>query len=342
MIADLLARLGDPRPLGAAEARRLWDRLTAPSASEAERAVLLYAVSVRRPAPAELAHLAGALRARGRPFRVPAADRPIDLCGSGGAPRASYNVSTVSAFVVAAAGVPVLKHGNRSARGRSGSSDLLLALGLPIDRRSAFARRCYDRERLAFLHAPLYHPVLARLAPARRAIGAPTVLNRLGPLAHPARPTAQVTGVPTPADTGPTADALRRLGVRRGVTMASADGCDEFSPHRTTQAVFWEGRSMRRQRIDPARFLTAEERSGSWSALPPAAAAEEAERIFDGGGGARRGSVLLTSGAALWAAGAVPTLADGVDRARTVLDGGGAAAKLAALRTIAARFGGDR
>ncbi|EQD44244.1 Anthranilate phosphoribosyltransferase [mine drainage metagenome] len=340
MIADLLARLADPRPLSAPESRRVLDRLVAPSLEEAERPALLLALSARPSDPAELAHLAAGLRARARPFPHPARERPVDLCGSGGAPRASFNVSTASAFVVAAAGVPVLKHGNRSARGRCGSSDLLLALGLPVDRNVAFARACYDRERLAFLHAPLFHPVLARLADARRILGVPTVLNRLGPLAHPAGVTRQVTGVPTPGDTGPTAAALRALGVRRGVTMASADGRDEFSPRRTTHAVFWSGSSVRRRRIDPSRFLLGDERTGSWAALPPADAAEETDRIFAGGGGARRGSILLTSGAALWAAGTVPSFAAGVARAREALDGGGAEEKLAALRAIAERFRG--
>ncbi len=337
MIADLLERLADPRPLSAAEADRALARLVAPALEEEARPALLLALSARRPEPAELAHLARALGARAHPFPVPASDRPVDLCGSGGAPRPSFNVSTVAAFVVAGAGVPVLKHGNRSARGRNGSSDLLVALGLPVDRSVAFARRCYARERLAFLHAPLFHPVLARLAAARRVLGVPTVLNRLGPLAHPAGVVAQVTGVPTPADTAPTAAALSALGVRRGVAMASEDGRDEFSPRHPTVALFWSGRTVRRRRIDPRRYLPADERGGSWSSLPPVEAAEEAERLLAGGGGARRGSVLLTAGAALWAAGVTSSFATGVAEAREALDAGGAERKLAALRAIAAR-----
>lgn len=338
MTTSLLARLLDPRPLTAGDLRATFEGLVAAGATDAERAGILVALEGRALGARELVALARELRAHAVPFPLPPSDRPIDLCGSGGAPRPSFNVSTVSAFVVAAAGVPVVKHGNRSARGICGSSDLLEALGLPVTRSRPFARTTYRRHRLAFLHAPLFHPVTAVVGPARRALGVPTVFNRLGPLANPAAVPFQVAG----AYDAPTAEifsrALARLGVRSGMSMWSEDGCDEFSPRAATHLIRWRGDRFARATVRPAALLAPEDRRGGWDALPPPAAAAECERLLAGGGGARRGSILLTSGAALWTVGAARTLRVGVARAEEALDSGRAAELLEGLRAIATRY----
>lgn len=340
MIDHVLARLRTPRPLSAPDAHGFFDALLAPETTEDDRVALLRAVSSRPETGKELAVLAGELRARARPFPVPPRDQAVDLCGSGGALRMSFNVSTVSAFVVAAAGVPVVKHGNRSARGPCGSSDLLLALGLPVERSVDFARASYRRFHLAFLHAPLFHPATRVVAAARQVLGTPTVFNRLGPLSNPARVGTQLVGVPSVAATPHFADALRRLGVHRGLAMSSRDGCDELSPREPTDGVRWDRTGSRHLTVLPEKYLEPEERSGAWDALPPAEAADETERILAGGGGARRGAVLLTSGVACWLAGRDPSLARGVVRAREALDGGGAEELLGRLRELAARYAG--
>ncbi len=339
MIADLLPRLLDPTPLSDRECRAWFDRIRSPATSEPERVALLLAVSVRPLSGDELAHLARELRRHAVPFRVPGSDRPVDLCGSGGAPCPSFNVSTVSAFVVSAAGAAVVKHGNRSTRGPCGSSDLLVALGLPVERSVHFARASYRRYRLAFLHAPLFHPEAKAVALARRTLGVPTVFNRLGPLSNPAAPPAQVVGVGHLADAPLTAAALRRLGVRQGLAMTSDEGCDEFSPRRPTRGVRWRGRTVRTWTVKPDRYLDREEQVGDWGPLPPSEAAEEAERILAGGGGARRGSVLLTAGAALWVSGRASSFGAGVLQAREALDSGRAETRLSELRSVAARIG---
>ena len=278
------------------------------------------------------------MRRRARPFAVPREDRPVDLCGSGGAPRPSYNVSTVSAFVVAASGVPVVKHGNRSARAPSGSSDLLEALGLPVTTRADFARAAYAKFRLAFLHAPLFHPATAVVAPARRLLGIPTIFNRLGPLSKPARVPFQVVGAADVASAERVAEALPQLGVESGIAMTSPEGCDEFSPRGVTTAFRWNAGPYRRIAVRAERYLAPEDRRGDWGALPPGEAAEETERLLAGGGGARRGSVLLTSGAAIWVSGRASTLAGGIERAREALDSGAAEELLGGLRELARGF----
>ena len=333
-----LTRLLDPRPLSAAAARATLETLLALETGDAERAAVLVALAARDVSASELASFALEMRRRARPFPVPAGDRPVDLCGSGGAPRPSFNVSTVSAFVVAAAGTPVVKHGNRSARGLCGSSDLLEALGLPVTTRADFARASYRKFRLAFLHAPLFHPATRSVASARRLVGIPTLFNRLGPLSNPARVPHQVVGVGDLAAAERVARALSRMGVRRGLAMTSAEGCDEFSPRALTTALVWDLRARRRLRIAPATYLPPEDRRGDWSSLPPPLAAEEAQRLLAGGGGARRGSVLLTSGAAIWVAGRASSFGEGVEQARAVLDEGRAEGLFRDVRELAREF----
>jgi len=336
--AAVLPRLLAPSPLGPLEVRSTFAGLLAPTTSDAERAAVLVALEARELSAGELTLFAEEMRRRARPFPVPRRDRPVDLCGTGGARTPSFNVSTVAALVVAAAGAPVVKHGNRSARGTCGSSDLLEALGLPVVRSREFSRVSYRRHRIAFLHAPLYHPETAAVAPVRRLLGIPTIFNRLGPLSNPASVPYQVVGTPDLPTAEIFSRVLVRLGVARGIAMSSADGSDEFSPRAPTTALVWRGRTLRRRTFLPARWLEPDDRRGAWGPLPADDAAGETERILAGGGGARRGAVLLTAGAALWTAGASSTFADGIDRAQEALDDGRAARLLAELRSLGTRY----
>lgn len=338
MTVAALPAVLDPRPLSAEDVRRVFTTLVDPGSTDVDRAALLVALASRPVRPKELAAFAREMRRRAEPFPVPSRDRPVDLCGSGGARRPSFNVSTVSAFVVAAAGTPVVKHGNRSARGPCGSSDLLEALGLPVTRSVAFARESYRRHHLAFLHAPLFHPATRAVVPVRQRLGVPTIFNRLGPLSNPAHVPFQVVGVPDRTTAALVAAALGDLGVERGLAITSPEGCDEFSPRGVTVGFLAERRRSRPFRLDPSGVLEADERRGPWTALDPPAAAEEAERILAGGGGARRGSVLLTAAAALWVSGRATSLAAGVEPAREALDDGRAEALLGRLRDLAPRY----
>jgi anthranilate phosphoribosyltransferase len=316
------ARLGDPSPLGPEEVERLLDRLGDPKEPESARLDLLGRLADRPLQEADLERFARALRARAVPFGAPAAREAIDLCGSGGASRPSFNISTVSAFVVAAAGLRVVKHGNRSARGPCGSSDLLEALGLPVTTSRAFARDSFERFGLAFLHAPLYHPTTSAVAQARRRLGRPTIFNRLGPLVNPAGPRLQLTGVADRASAGAVASILRGLGVERGAVVAALDGADELSPTAGTELWAWSESGSTHRTVDPEALLDPPDRRGPWDPLPRAEAARATVELLAGERGARRGAVLLTAGCALWVAGASRDLPSGVARATEVLDGG--------------------
>ena len=340
MIAPVLARLYDQQPLAPSDARRTFDALLDPGRSEAERVAVLAVLTARPDSTADLAAFAREMRRRARPFPVPRGDGAVDLCGSGGAPRRSFNVSTVSAFVVAAAGVPVVKHGNRSARGPCGSSDVLEALGLPVVDDLGFARRSYRKFGLAFLHAPLFHPATRAVGEARRLLGVPTLFNRLGPLSNPGNVPFQVVGVPDRATARRTAEVLARLGTRRSLAITAPPGYDEFSPTGTTHGFRQDGPRLRPFEVRAVEYLAPDDRRGGWGPLDPPHAAAEAERLLAGGGGARRGSVLLTSGASIWIAGRAATLRDGIARAREALDLGRVERLLFDLRALAGRTGG--
>ncbi len=334
-----LERLFVGRELTGPEIDRLVGRLTDPTTTDVERAALLVAWRAKGETIEEIARFARALRARAIPFPGPARARAVDLCGSGGAPRPSFNVGTVSAFVVRAAGVPVAKHGNRSARGAeggwAGSSDLLDALELPFARSRAFARAAFDRERITFLHAPLFHPATRAVVPVRRTLGVRTIFNLVGPLTNPAAVPIQIVGCPDVASAERIAPVLARLGVRGGMSVSSSDGLDEISARAPSASFVVRAGTVRRRRIDPTRWLAPGERSGSLAPLPPRDAARETERILAGGSGARRGSVLLTSAAALWVRGDARSFAEGLAVARAAVDTGAAGEVLARLRELA-------
>jgi anthranilate phosphoribosyltransferase len=342
MTRRLVKRLEDPRPLGPHDVRTTYDALVSAGSTDVGRVAILLALA-RRPTDAgELTRFVVEMQRRARPFPVPPGDRPIDLCGSGGARTPSFNVSTVSSFVVVAAGARVVKHGNRTSRGLCGSSDLLEALGLPVVESLAYGRATYRKLGLAFLHAPLYHPATRAVAAARRAVGIPTVFNKLGPLSNPARVSYQIVGVADRWTARCAAEVLRNLGRRRALTMTSEEGCDEFSPQLDTYTDIWDGRRLHSRTIHARDFLPPEDRRGGWGALPPNSAAEEARRVLAGGGGARRGSVLLTAAAALWIAGKADRLSDGIEQARAALDSGRAEAILEEMVSMARRYSGRR
>ena len=339
MSRRLLETLLGRQELSEEEVDRLVSIVVDPMRSDVERTALLVAWRAKSETSREIVALARAIRARAIPFPGPRGRGAVDLCGSGGARHPSFNVGTVGAFVVRAAGVAVAKHGNRSARGAeggwAGSSDLLEALGLPFLTSRKYAEACFRKEGITFLHAPLYHPATRAVVPVRRALGIMTAFNWVGPLTNPARVRYQLVGCADREMAERVARVLPHLGVLRAATVTSSDGRDELSPSRRSHLIWVQNGRRSRSTVDPGALLDPEDRRGSWDPLAAPAAAEEARRILAGGGGARRGGVLLASAAALWVRGAVPSLAAGVERAGEALDSGRAEAVLQRLATIA-------
>jgi anthranilate phosphoribosyltransferase len=298
--------------------------------SPARLAGLLVALRMRGETVEEIAAFARAMRARALP--VPTRHPEVlDTCGTGGDGAGTFNVSTVAALVVAAAGVPVAKHGNRAVSGRCGSADLLEGLGVRADLAPEEAGACLDDLGFGFLFAPRLHPSMGQAAAVRRDLGVRTVFNLLGPLANPAGARRQLMGVYDAAWVEPVAQVLRDLGSTRALVVHGS-GTDEIALHGDTVAA-----EVRDGRVE-VRRITPEEAGLSRAPLEAiaggdvASQVEAARRVLDGEPGPRRDIVILNAGAALMVAGRAEGIADGARLAAGTIDEGLAAALVERLR----------
>lgn len=257
----------------------------------------------------------------------------VDTCGTGGDNKGLFNVSTAAAFVVAAAGARVAKHGNRAMSGSSGSADVLEALGVNLDLEPADVARCIDTVGLGFMYAPVHHSATRHAAAPRRELGTRTLFNLLGPLTNPAGAPNQLLGVFAPRWAEPVAKVLRALGSEHVLVIHSHDGLDEISVAAPTQVTELNEGQIRSYRIKPADFglgthpldaVTVDSVDGSLA---------RAREALAGKPGAAHDMVILNAGAAIYAAGVAETLSAGVDRAREVIASGAAAEKVEELKT---------
>jgi anthranilate phosphoribosyltransferase len=215
-------------------------------------AAFLGALAARGEEPQELAGFAEAFREAVVPF--PQKLEAVDTCGTGGDGRHTFNLSTAAALTVAALGVPVAKHGNRSVSSACGSADLLAALGYPLDEEPGDASRRLSERGFAFLFAPRYHPAMAHVAPVRRALGVRTVFNLMGPLLNPAGVARQVVGVYAEDKIGLVAGALRELGIRRALVVHGEGGYDEAVLHGKVRVAELQGGGIERYDLAPSDF----------------------------------------------------------------------------------------
>ena len=311
--------------LDAAAAAHAFADLLDGAASDAQAARFLTDMAERDETSVEIAACAQAMR--DRMIAVTAPPGAIDVCGTGGDGSHSVNVSTAVAIVVAAAGVPVAKHGNRAASSRAGAADTLEALGLDLDRASAAAEDTLGRLGIAFLFAQKHHPALAKLAPVRRAIGRRTILNLTGPAANPAKVTRQLIGVARPSFLDIFAGAIERLGTDGTLLVAGDEPLDELSIDGPS-TLRWVGGPS--ERIDPD---VAGLPHHPLSALRGGTAGFNAAaltRLLAGEPGAYRDAVLFNAAAALRVAGVAVDWTAGVGRIAAAIDSGAAARLLTA------------
>jgi anthranilate phosphoribosyltransferase len=262
------------------------------------------------------------------------AEGAVDTCGTGGDRSHSINVSTIAAFVVAGAGAPVCKHGNRAASSAAGSADVLEALGVTIDLGARGVERCIAEAGMGFCFAPRFHAATRFAVPARRAIGVPTVFNFLGPLANPARPRRQVVGVSDPAMAAKVAGVLAAGGAEHAMVVYGHDGLDELTTTTTSTVVELRGGyggEPRTYDVDPAALGLGGSSAGALRGGDAAANADHARRVLDGERGPHRDVVMLNAGAGLVVAGLADDLAAGVALAAEAIDDGRAAAVLERL-----------
>ena len=316
-------------PLSAGETERLFDRIFAGELTATQLRAYLEATAERRPTVDEITGAARSMRAHMRPVTAPA--NAMDLCGTGGDGLGTLNISTAVSFVVAAAGVPVAKHGNRAASSKSGAADILEALGVKIGLEPDKASAVLAETGIVFLFAQTHHPAMKHVGPVRAQIGRRTIFNLLGPLASPARVKRQLVGVFAPEWLVPYAQALKALGAEQALVVHGKDGLDEVSTSDGTLVATLKGGAVSKSEIAPEqaglkRALLSELKGGN--------AAENAVRLtglLSGEAGAYRDIVLLNAAAALMAAGRAGDIMAGMGEARTALDSGAAKAKLDAL-----------
>lgn len=327
-IRDFLPRLADGGTLDEAEAERAFGLLMAGDATPAQAGAFLMALRVRGETVAEITGAARVMRARALAVDAPAG--AIDTCGTGGDGAGSFNVSTAAALVVAACGVPVAKHGNRAVSSRSGSADVLAALGLDIDAPLDLVVSGLRDFGFGFLMAPRHHAATRNVMPVRTELGVRTVFNLLGPLSNPALAKRQVLGVFDRKWVEPLAKVLDRLGSERAWVIHGADGLDELTLSGPSHVA-----SLDRGRITLFE-VTPEDaglrrRKGSVKGGSPRQNATTMKKLLRGETGAIRDIVLLNAAAALVVAGKAETLRDGAALAAEAIDSGAAARNLARL-----------
>lgn len=307
-------------------------------ASGIQTAALLMGLRAKGETVDELAGAVLALRCAMVMLETSDPDLLVDTCGTGGGRVGTLNISTAAAFVVAGAGVPVAKHGNRSYTSRSGSADVLEALGIDINLPPPTAGELLRSVGLTFLFAPTYHPAMRHVGPVRKELAVPTIMNLLGPLANPAGVTRQVVGVADAARAKLVAEALAVLGTRHALVLHANVGMDEISPSGST--LVWEVKDgeVGRWEIDPASYGL---ECGDLASLAGGEPAENAlliERLFSGD--APRGvrcAVLLNAAAALYVSANGWSLEEAVERGKESLATGAAARVLARLQRAAPR-----
>jgi anthranilate phosphoribosyltransferase len=252
----------------------------------------------------------------------------MDIVGTGGDESYTFNISTVTAFVAAAAGVPVAKHGNRSVSSKCGAADFLEALGARIDLTAEQSARVLKRTGMCFLFAPNHHASMRHAAPVRREIGLRTVFNILGPLSNPAFASSMLLGVYDAKLIAPLAQVLLNMGGGRALVVHGDDGLDEISLGATTTVCEIKDGTLATYKLDPRDYGFKFCARGELTGGDPAENARIARAILAGEQSARRDAVVLNSAAALYAGGKVPDIAEGIGLASDILDSGGAARKM--------------
>ncbi len=331
VIAECLEQLGQGQGLTQDQAYQLMDAIMRGEATPSQIGGVLMALRVRGETVDELTGFALAMREHAAP--VPVRTRPlIDTCGTGGDRSFTFNVSTVSAFVVAGSGLHVAKHGNRSATSKSGSADLLEALGVAIQADEAWAARLIDEIGFGFLFAQQVHTSMRHAGPTRRELGVRTVFNVLGPLTNPCAPDYQLMGVFAADWVERIAAVLARLGVQRAMVVHGHGGLDEVSLSGPTQYSLVTDAGIESGQFTPEDLGLPTYPVGSFAGGDPAANADICRQILSQqAAGPMTDMVLANAGAALFVGGEAGSLREGVDRSREIIRSGRAHEVLQAL-----------
>lgn len=330
MIKEMLNKLISGENLSKNEAREIMEMVMDGEATSAQIGSLLTALRMKGETVDEIAGCAQAMRNKALSIKSKH-NKIIDTCGTGGDRSGTFNISTTAAFVAAAGGLPVAKHGNRSVSSKSGSADLLEALGVKINLTPDDAQRVLDDIDITFLFAPAFHLAMKHAIGPRRELGFRSIFNILGPLTNPAQANIQLLGVPDPALTETMAQVLSQLGVETAFVVHGAGGLDEVSTLGTTKISSLQNGSIRTYMIEPEEYglgrTTLQEILGGDAAHN----AQITRNILEGQKGPQRDIVLLNTAVAFVAGGIVDNINEGIKYAVEIIDSGKALGKLEAL-----------
>ncbi len=336
MLVEAIKSVVERKDLTLEQASAVMEEIMTGKATDAQIAALITALRLKGETVDEIAGFASAMRKHALPVKVKAVSL-VDTCGTGGDAPNTFNISTTAAFIVAGAGVPVAKHGNRSVSSKSGSADVLEALGVKIELSPEEVAECIDRIGIGFLFAPCFHRAMKYAIGPRRQIGIRTVFNVLGPLTNPAGAEHQVVGVYDGALTEVIARALGNLGVKHALVVHGDDGADEITVTGGSTISELKDGAVETYRVHPEMF--------GMEVAPPASIAggtaeENAEilmAVLGGEKGPKRDVSLLNAAAALVAADRAADLEEGIELASNSVDSGEARRKLEELRALARR-----
>ena len=332
MFKELLQRVVAGEDLNRQQAQEAMRAIMSGEVGETALAAFLTALRMKQETPEEVAGFAAAMRQLAQPLQV--AGGTLDTCGTGGDGAGTFNISTTVAFVLAGAGVKVAKHGNRGVSSKSGSADVLQALGVEVELPPAAVAKCIEETGIGFLFAPQFHMAMRHAAKTRRELGFRTVFNLLGPLTNPAGAEYQLLGVYQRSLTRVVGEALAALGAKRAMVVHSLDGLDELStaaPNQVTEVV--EGK-VNSYLLDAADLGFASAKIEDYIGGTPVENAVITEAILRGEKGPKQDVVLLNAAAALLVTGKAETLLEGVEMGRRILESGAALAKLEELRRV--------
>jgi len=334
MSADLkpLIAAAVDRPLTEDEARAAFDILFDGQATPSQIGGFLMTLRVRGESVSEYAAAAAAMRARARPVRAP--EGAMDIVGTGGDGKGTLNISTATAFVVAGAGVPVAKHGNRNLSSKSGAADVIASQGIDVMVGADVVERALAEVGIGFMMAPMHHPAIANVMPTRIELGTRTIFNILGPLTNPAGVKYQLTGAFSPDVLAPMAETLGRLGCVRAWLVHGGDGTDELSIAAPSRVAVLEDGHVSMREVSPEDAGLPVHGFDAIVGGTPDDNGRAFRALLDGAPSAYRDAVLLNAAAALMVVGRAKTLPEGADIARESIDSGAARGKVEGLARV--------
>ncbi len=330
-VQEALTRTIEHREIFHDEMLDLMRQIMSGQVSPVMISAIIVGLRVKKETIGEITAAAQVMRELATKVKVKDTDKLVDIVGTGGDGASTFNISTASMFVCAAAGVRVAKHGNRAVSSQSGSADVLEALGANINLKPEQVGRCVDEVGVGFMFAPAHHAAMKHAAPVRRELGVRTIFNILGPLTNPAGAQMQVMGVFHPDLVGIQIRVLQRLGAQRAMTVYGLEGLDEISVSGQTMIGELKEGKISEYQVHPERF-------GLPVHDPRAlrvATVEESRKVvvsaLENAAGAARDIVALNAGAAIYVAGQAPSFEDGVEKAFELIKNGAARAKLEAF-----------